>query len=244
MAAAFAATMLGCGGGRDGTGAADDTGPTDGGGAASDVTGTSSSTTPGGVSSSSEGGTGGFAASRVLYLNFDGGTFMAGPEDATRDQPGSVTGVGPYAAAPGYVARDLVVDGVTAALAPFDVAVTDQRPAEGDYDMVVFTESPGGAGVGAAIPDCGDANPHNVGLVYAMGNTNLEVSAALAIFGQTIGLELTEGDDAMARVNQGATDYDDACVQIFAPRGCAHPGCPMGQQNAYAEVLAAVGLRP
>jgi hypothetical protein len=181
------------------------------------------------------------AAQATVYLHFDGGTFAAGPEDASLDQPGTIAEPGPFAPAPDFLDRAALTDTVATALAPYGVEVTTTRPVDGDYNMVVFLPSDADFVTAQANRDCGDHNPRNVGIVYIGGVPAREASAALAVTGQAFGLELTDDDsDVMSYVNYSATTFSNACVPVHAPAICPRTSCAMGEQNSHAELLAAI----
>jgi hypothetical protein len=190
------------------------------------------------------------AARAVVFLAFDGVTLeLGGIDDATADVTAIAEMAGTWAAAGPQLDRAAVTAGIAAGLAPFAVDVTDVRPASGRYSMVVFTSTSSGSNVIAiARPDCAgdmhDANDANVGLSYAT-TPDLAVRTGLAIVGQSFGLELTDGGDAMALVPIEEPAYLDMCFPLYQPETqlCSHPGCPDGQQNSHRQLTDVVGPR-
>ncbi|APR86086.1 Hypothetical protein A7982_11435 [Minicystis rosea] len=137
---------------------------------------------------STGGGGGGLPqAKHVVYLNFNGTVWTAGPDDAPArtsgilafgNQPktvisGFAAAIGPH---PDSALRQAIITKTTAlvvaTLAPFDVSVTTRRPTV-PFTEVVIGGSPDdvgapsfAAGVAAGL-DCDDANPANTALVFA-----------------------------------------------------------------------------
>ena len=97
------------------------------------------------------------APPHVVYLVFDGLTVTNGLVD---DPQGNVSGVlsAPFTAPPfmdGVSNRDaqlaLVADGARTVLAPYNIEVVTERPASGEYDMIVVGGDPVDAGFSAGI---------------------------------------------------------------------------------------------
>jgi len=113
------------------------------------------------------------SGAHVYYLNFDGQTLTAGPDDPVTNSSQLVFGT---TTLPAYLAGDpqrttkiqAMVSEVTAILAPYDIAVVTARPASGSYDMLVAGGiSPFGAGEPfAALSDCTGARPNHVALMF------------------------------------------------------------------------------
>ena len=188
----------------------------------------------------------------VLFINFDGATLTAGVDDATIDQAsaaGSFSGMplDPFGDGP---KRDDIMTRLGEIWAPFDVGVTETRPASGDYAMIVVTPtSPIGA-LGLASLDCGDANPTSVGIVF-IGIDDPYSADFVATFisrqaGRGYGLENVDAPgDVMAQFPEDAASFIDQCQPLTGPPGCSaeHEAfCPAGQQNGFAELSAAFPL--
>jgi hypothetical protein len=211
------------------------------------------STAPPLTTSASAGSTGDNPdAPDVIYVNFDGGDFSAGMDDATADQASvliSDTTVDPY----GGTDQAQILATIAADYAPFDVLVTDERPAMGPYAMVVITPTdvvgvPGVAGV--APLDCGDAVRNNVAFVNTTVATDALMigSVASSRLGSTFGIENgTDSSDLSWGSLWGAGEdpsWVDSCIDVeFSPE-CADEHavyCPDGQQNGFAELTDLFG---
>ena len=187
-------------------------------------------------------------AAMTIFVNFDGAMLTQGADDATIDQA-SLAGMfegqaaAPYGEGP---KRQEVLDAIAEDWAPFDVAVTDQRPAEGDYAMVVVTPTnPFAPSAGVALSDCDDQNPNNVGLVFASIDdgfpATFTASSVSRIAARGLGLDNVElPGDMMNSTGVDDGEFIDTCAPL-AGAGCLaqhETQCPPGQQNSYAEILA------
>ncbi len=243
------ASMDGPGSGsQSGTGSSDAGAST--GGSMATTTDPSATTSGDGSEGSSETGEPGDAAT-VLFVNFDGPTLTAGIDDATIDQSsvaGSFSGMPlePFGDGP---KRDDVMTRLDEIWAPFDVAITDTRPASGDYAMIVVTPTnPFGGGVlGIASQDCGDANPTSVGMVFSGIDDPYSAGLIATVIsheaGRGYGLENVDAPgDVMAQFAEDVASFIDQCRPLIGAPTCGaeHEAfCPAGQQNGYAELSAA-----
>ena len=217
------------------SGTADDTGPVDG-------------------SSSSSGSTGEpLDCGATLFVNFDGAVLTVGPDDAPNDvselQP--LGELGPYE---GAADADEVLAIIREHLAPFDVCATRVRPDQGPYTMIVVTsdDTPVPTLFATGPLDCGNANPNNVGVVWA-GDPVLMGARAIAnavsgTFGATVGLETQSVDDSDLMCRLGCSvdvdrSFADACLALPSRAECSEHArhCAEGEQNAYQEMLARFG---
>jgi MYXO-CTERM domain-containing protein len=140
--------------------------------------------------------------------------------------------------------------------APFNVSVTDTRPASGDYTMnMTGPTNPFGGGVlGIAPLDCNDSQTHN-NITYAFHSANDQFSSSTqaTTIGQEVahsyGLEhVDEPGDIMNPYNAGGDpSFRDECITIVANGGivcgsqhAANCGS-QGSQNSYAELMALFG---
>jgi hypothetical protein len=109
-------------------------------------------------------------AAQIIYLNFDAeGDFSYSadqPADARINRHDISTGF--VGALPSFngdaFERQQILDRVRADFAELRVIVTDERPPDGQYSMIVFTEHPSGSPNVVAMPrtDCGDQNANDV----------------------------------------------------------------------------------
>ncbi len=144
---------------------------------------------------------------------------------------------------------------------PFDIIYTFERPAAGSYDMVVLGTAADNAalfpdlGCSAAIglADCTDGNLENISFLF-WGCMNMADQAdmrrvAFNIFaglGFGWGLEnLTGTGQIMAGYSPTSVHFGNSCTNISGSQVCAggHVGCPAGQQNSTADLLARLGPR-
>ena len=189
--------------------------------------------------------------SDVIFVNFDGGPFTLGSDDASADRSAILMGdttIAPYAGD-----RATVLNTIQADFAPFDVTVTDQRPATGSYAMVVITPTDvlniaGVAGVGTL--DCGDEVRQNVAFAFTDEFTDPVVigSVASSRLGSTFGIE-NASDPGGLSSGQVPTPGDDPawldmCIGLEFAAECNQEHavhCPDGQQNAFAELTELFG---
>ncbi|MEM7160409.1 MAG: hypothetical protein AAF799_46660 [Myxococcota bacterium] len=187
-------------------------------------------------------------AAMIIFVNFDGVLLTPGADDATNDQA-SLAGMfegqpaAPYGDGP---KRDDVMDALAEDWAPFDVAVTDERPAEGDYAMVVVTPTnPFAPSAGVALSDCDDANPNNVGLVFASIDDGapavFTASSISRIAARGLGLDNVDlPGDMMNSTGIDDGEFIDTCAPLVGA-GCLaqhETQCPPGEQNSFAEIQA------
>ncbi|MEM6993981.1 MAG: hypothetical protein AAF721_25945 [Myxococcota bacterium] len=190
----------------------------------------------------------------VLFVNFDGPTLSQGTDDATTDVtqiPNMAMDLAAFGGGPDEAA---IVAAVQADFAGLSVFVTDQRPADGDYTMVVVTPTNPFVGSAAIAPlDCDNENPSNIAFVFAGvgdGATVDNVAGRVSReTGSTMGLEHV--DAAGDLLNQGFIQDDaaftDECHSLTGAANC--PGqhiaaCPGGgSQNSFAELAVAVGTK-
>jgi len=197
---------------------------------------------------------------QVVYLNFDAeGDFSydtAVREDATEN----VHGIDPalVGALPGYgsgTQRADVLAAVQNAFNQYGVVVTDVRPTEIDYAMIVFTENPGTdpQALGAGQVDCNNAVGNSIYFVYlteedpftADYHANL-VTRSIAM---GIGLELvTDENDVMSsEVSSTESWFSNECTAIDGTAQCSAQHaqfCDTGdEQLAHMELEAVFGWR-
>jgi MYXO-CTERM domain-containing protein len=141
---------------------------------------------------------------RIVYLNFDGVTLKASnaTDDALANESAILTGAvsaGQTRAIAPFNVNDLdstegltreeiisrVVEELYASHAPYNIEFVTQRPASGNYSMVVFGGScqtvAGQSGcAGIALLDCGDFMPANITFVFPAGLRISDLAATAA----------------------------------------------------------------
>jgi hypothetical protein len=193
-------------------------------------------------------------AAGVIFVNFDGAQLSSG-YDSSHD---NVTQIGQLAgsfSAYGEGAkRDAVLQAVIEDWAPFNVLITDTRPANGDYTMnMTGPTNPFGGGVlGIAPLDCNDQQTHN-NITFAFHSVNDSFSAAVTAttIGQEVahsyGLEhVDEPGDIMNPYNAGGDAiFIDDCIPIVQSVSCGNQhNAVCGQstlQNSYQELMNLFG---
>jgi len=199
------------------------------------------------------------AVSATLFVNFDGATLKGGNDNATTNttQMPSQYVLFNYPAYGDGPKRAATMQAVVKDWSPFNVLITDTRPAGGAYHMCMT-----GPGKGPGLPngvlgiaplDCNDAQKSNV--VYAFHTANDQFTAATQAttisqeLAHAFGLEhVKEPQDIMNPYNAGADPtFMDKCIVIDGRGngivcGSQHaPYCPQGQQNSYQELLGFFG---
>jgi MYXO-CTERM domain-containing protein len=130
---------------------------------------------------------------RIVYLNFDGVTLTASStnDDATNDRSGILShaipsgqtrtiaplSVNDLASTNGLTRTQIisrVVSEMYASHAPYNIEFVTERPASGNYSMVVFGGSCNSVAgqsncAGIALLDCGDYMPNNITFVFPNG---------------------------------------------------------------------------
>ena len=216
----------------------------------------SGSSSSGGSSSSS----GEVTFAHTIYLNFDGVILTEEPEDdATNDQVNNAmlaTTFEPFGDSPQPAA---ILALVQEDFAPFDVLVTDERPAGGSYTMAVISPTnPIGGGIItlATEVDCGNANDNNIVFVFAgakTGFTNQEMANfTSSVLGHSYGLDngaVGTADLMENSIVSDDLDFVDFCLDLASPPGvCGEQHAaqcgPTGQQNTSAELLLLLGENP
>ena len=142
---------------------------------------------------------------------------------------------------------------------PFDIHFTYERPAVGNYDMLVFgseadnTELFPDLGCSASIglADCAAADAENISFMFwgcmpAMQQMDLRRVAFFGLTALGFGWGL-EGVDVSGQVMGSYTlsgiEFGNSCVSIAGASQCTHLGCVSGQKNSTADLTPAVGAR-
>ncbi|MBV1861827.1 MAG: hypothetical protein KUG77_25630 [Nannocystaceae bacterium] len=208
----------------------------------------------------------------VVYLNFEAeGNYFYVPDlqsDATMNrhnyQPiGSGILLEDYGTGP---KRLQVVDAVRAHLAPYRVAVTDQRPPSGvDFGMIIMTERPfekqpgpgpdEGSSIGRGGIDCEDLNPRDISFFFlseadahsAELHARFLTGAILRDTGLASVADTGHVLHPYLLAGGGVGEIKDECSDIVSGyRACEDmgTGCTMeGTENAHAWLEFVWGLR-
>jgi hypothetical protein len=191
-------------------------------------------------------------AGHVAFLNFSDGTEairFTETDDAPTNgsQLCATDAVPPWggdACRPSSPCRQIISDELQRIWRPFDVTFTTERPAAGDYTMVVIGPSSGSCrfGVEGLAPlDCGDEVPGNVALVFECRPSELARCATLISheLGHTYGLDHTDVPcDIMSGHASGCAD------QGFVDRAGAINSCGAVEQNSFRVLQERLGARP
>lgn len=192
----------------------------------------------------------------TTFLNFDGETLTTGGEDARQNRTSIGQLGGAYPAWGGTSSqRQAVIDAVIADWAAYNMIITTNRPASGEYNMIMIGPKNHGFGngvLGIAPLDCNDNNPYNI--TYSFGGAG-QYSATT--FATTIGQEVAHGfglehvnmaSDIMNPYNSGGNPaFLDNCYQIVTTTtpivcGSQHAQyCSGSQQNSHRELLGLFG---
>ncbi|MCB9565696.1 MAG: Ig-like domain-containing protein [Myxococcales bacterium] len=180
------------------------------------------------------------AASGTLFINFDGASLKAGNDNApsnTTQMPSQYVNFN-YPAYGQGAKRDATLQAVTIDWAPFNVLVTDVRPASGPYHMCMTGPGKGGGlpnGVlGIAPLDCNDGQKSNIVYAFHSVNDQFPASTQATTISQELahafGLEhVNQPNDIMNPYNAGGDPaFLDQCIGIDGGGN----GIVCGQQHA------------
>lgn len=192
-------------------------------------------------------------ASRILYINFDGGsfTFAPGMENAALDThqlfewlQGELPG---YGDAPEQ--RTQILDAVREIWAPFRVIVTDERPAEtAPFAMAVLTSDPLMNAFIVSFPDCEDQRLGNIAFLsmHATDGVSVQVKAEWIAyaFARGFGLEgVAHPDDVMGLGGEFVDECADKDPNVGWGCQPVHERfCEPEQQNSFAELADILGV--
>jgi uncharacterized protein (TIGR03382 family) len=189
-----------------------------------------------------------------VFVNFDGAVLSNGWDDSRNNVTQIGELAGNFAAYGAGDKREATMQAVRADWAPFNVIITDTRPASGDYTMnMTGPTNPFGGGVlGIAPLDCDDSQTHN-NITYAFHSANDQFSASTqaTTIGQEVahsyGLEhVDEPGDIMNPYNAGGDPaFLDQCIVIVQGVVCGAQHAAecgtSGQQNSFAELMTLFG---
>jgi hypothetical protein len=163
------------------------------------------------------------SGANVYYLNFEGQSLTAGPDDPALNRSqllsGSVT-------LPAYLAGDAqrgtkiqsLVTEVQSILAPYDIAVVTSRPASGSYDMLVAGGSSQQAGLGAglaavAVIDCAGTLPRHISLVFDLSTGHDAARQVVGSLGISHGVSAsTSSTDCMCIIDGTCATLATTCT--------------------------------
>lgn len=201
------------------------------------------------------------AASRVVYINTEPVMVVGGMNDTTMNAI-NVNGFmdtemdGWVAATPEQVGE--LVWLLKQTTLAYDVEFVTERPAAGPYDMVVFGSADdhaaafgGNCSVQVGISDCLDAGGESIGFLFwgCLGEADQldphrVAFHTLGALGYGWGMENVQGTgQVMASYSASGLKYGEQCSMLSGASACTHEGCPMGQQNGSADMLARHGAR-
>ena len=194
---------------------------------------------------------------KILYVNFDGADMNACGNNNPQDNCSTIFGgnVLPYSG--DAAKRASVIQVIRLRVADFGVTVTDQRPANGDYDMEMVGnwqgQDPGFAGVAPNI-DCFDNTGGEVSFTLeSAGTADGIAEIVLQEAAHTWGLEhVNEGTDLLYPTTSGANKtFVDECHKIVSDTQLNESNgycnqvhtqfCDSGWQNSYRELLLVFG---
>lgn len=200
-------------------------------------------------------------ASRVVYINTDPVMVVGGSNDTTMNAI-NVNGFmdtemdGWVGATPEQIGE--LVWLLKQTTLAYDVEFVTERPAAGPYDMVVFGSADdhaaafgGNCSVQVGISDCLDAGGESIGFLFwgCLGaedqlDPHRVAFHTLGALGYGWGMENVQGTgQVMASYSASGLKYGEQCSMISGTSACTHEGCPMGQQNGSADMLARHGAR-
>ena len=201
-------------------------------------------------------------ARRVVYLNFESTELVN--DNGQNPTTNSFSSAG---FTPGLISGWLLSDEQKAQLlfylkegtVPLDVVYTLERPAQGEYDMVVFGSEanknalfPDSSCSGAiGLADCVDGNLENISFVFygclseaQQADMRRITFHTLTALGFGWGLEnVTANGEVMGGYSVFGLEYGDSCVPINGGGQCEHVDCAEGQQNSTADLLDRIGPR-
>jgi hypothetical protein len=207
------------------------------------------------------------AAGSAAYVNFDGAVLSGGGEDARQNQSEVAEMFDLTGEFPEYGGtepqRSAVLNAVQADWAPYDLEVVDQRPADGEYTMVLIGPRDHNLGMGIyglGPVDCFDSNRNNVAMAFfgaddlgGMTGVSFQATQVSQELAHAVGLEHVSGSGSELDIMfpgdvAPSASFTDECFDLVPPVSCAEQhqdysgDCPEAdQQNAHRELLAVFG---
>lgn len=190
----------------------------------------------------------------TIFVNFDGAQLSSGWDDSHNDVTQIGECAGSFASYGDGSMRDAVMQAVRTDWADFDIVVTDERPASGDYVMnMTGPSNPFGGGVlGIAPLDCDDSEtPNNITFAFVSADDGLGASEHATTIGQEVahsfGLEHVDDETDIMNpyVAGGDPSFKDECITIVQGGSCpdqhvAECGDAYAQ-NSYRELMTLFG---
>lgn len=189
-----------------------------------------------------------------IFVNFDGAQLSSGWDDSHTDTTQIGECAGSFAAYGEGTKRDAVMQAVRDDWAPYNVIITDSRPASGDYTMnMTGPSNPFGGGVlGIAPLDCDDSQTHNnITFAFHSVNDQFDASTTATTIGQEVahsyGLEhVDEPGDIMNPYNAGGDpSFTDNCLTVVGGSQCGSQHAAEcgsgGSQNSHQELMTLFG---
>ncbi|HVH97921.1 MAG TPA: Ig-like domain-containing protein, partial [Enhygromyxa sp.] len=198
-----------------------------------------------------------------IFVNMDGANLTCNGGDSSTANASIIACQygfsGPYPSYGGTQAqRQTVMDAVMADWAPFNMVITDVRPASGPYTMCMTgpANHPFGNGVlGIAPLDCNNYVANNVVFAFHSASqlggflgANTQATTISQEVAHAYGLEhVGSSSDIMNPTNQGGNpSFTNNCIQIVSQNGivCGQQHqqyCNNGYQNSYQELLGMFG---
>jgi MYXO-CTERM domain-containing protein len=177
-------------------------------------------------------------ARKVVYLNFEGGPLACGlADDATADTSSIICNLTyPRFEADGFGCDDRerciaeIVDLVRTTWRDFRIDLVTERPAAGDYEMVMIGGNVSGGAAGLANLDCGDLQPRNVAFAFSVvvsGHQGCSREMLATTISQELahGLGICHNDDCAAPVASVMCPRLSTCESDWGP-GCQIDACP------------------
>ncbi|MBV1862537.1 MAG: hypothetical protein KUG77_29210 [Nannocystaceae bacterium] len=195
----------------------------------------------------------------TLFINFNGAELNGEREDA-RDNGTLIGWSGTFEAYGDGMKQTAIMQAVRQDWLPFNATVTDTRPSNGDYTMVMvgptnFTDG----SLGIALLDCANSwTSNNIVFAFHHAQDGFTAAATATTVNQEIahsyGLEHVNNDaDLMYPYNNGADPaFTNSCHQVVEAAGIGilcteqHEGScgSADRQNSHAELMRFVGPRP
>lgn len=190
---------------------------------------------------------------QVIYVNFDGVTLTYGSDDATRNVVSAQEWARTWRAYGGSAADKMtILEAVRSHYSDFDASVVTERPASGQYIMIVVAgERPfGPLSYGISFLDCANDFPSDVGFAfYPPGHAEPLTLAAVTVAheaGHTVGLQHVSDRDDVMFTNEGnpVQFFKDECMSVDDTPHCAAQDqefCDSRQTNTHRRLLKLFG---
>lgn len=192
----------------------------------------------------------------TIFVNFDGATITDGAfrDDATIDET-ALPGYGgewpPFGDSPGSAERTAILQAIGVDFDAFGVTITDTRPQDGVYTMVIVSpRNSGTSQLGVANVMCGAEGRAGVAFTFIGAGDRDTATVASTVSHEaahTLGLEHVDANtEIMAPTYMGGDpQFGDGCAPLV-PGETLCPDfhaqhCDAGAQNGHAELLAAFG---